>query len=83
MSNDKNAVLFYISFILAVLFLIYGLVWVYFFALIFAYPLGLVSFIIWRKIKSDNKKRNSSISAVLIAGVVLSMLSLIITLIAN
>ncbi|MGG5209152.1 hypothetical protein ACQWU4_09385 [Chryseobacterium sp. MIQD13] len=83
MSNDKNAVLFYISFILAVLFLIYGMAWAYFFALIFAYPLGLISFLIWIKIKSDNKKRNSSISAVLIAGLILSMLSLIVTLIVN
>ncbi len=63
-------------FVFALWFTIAGVFWVYWFALIFAYPFGVASLMIWFYIRKDGRRRNRIIPVLLIAGLVLSLLML-------
>ncbi len=79
----RNDILFYISLICALWFAVTGIFWVYWGALIVAYPVGLVSFFIWRSIRHENKKRTKFIPAILLVGLALSLAFLIGLLLRN
>ncbi|MBX2931041.1 MAG: hypothetical protein KF781_03715 [Chitinophagaceae bacterium] len=79
----KNDILFFIAIILALWFTVTGIFWVYWFAVIFAYPAGIASFFIWQTIKKDNKKRNKLIPFMLTIGLIASLAFLAYILIGN
>jgi hypothetical protein len=83
MNLSKNDILFATSLLLAIWFTLTGAVWVYWFALIFAYPAGVISFILWRKGRNlDNRsKRYKIIPIVLGIGLLLSLSTLVYLLI--
>ncbi|GAB1430492.1 hypothetical protein MASR2M18_13250 [Ignavibacteria bacterium] len=76
MKITANDVLFTLAILFAVWFTVLGIVWVYWFALIFAYPFGIASLVIWSYIKKDGKKRNKIIPVILIVGLLCSFSSL-------
>jgi hypothetical protein len=76
MTISKNDILFWTAIVTAIWFVLTGMVWTYWAALIIAYPVGLTSFTIWRIIKSDNKPRNKFIPRILLVGLTLSFLTL-------
>ncbi len=82
MKLTKSNVLFSIAILLALCFTAGGIFWVYWFALIIAYPLGIASLLIWFYIRKDGRKRNRAIPAILIAGLLLS-LSMLLPMIVN
>jgi len=73
MKITKNEILFYLGVICAVWFAWTGMVWTYNTALIIAYPIGLISFILWRLIKYENKRRTKVIPIILTIGLILSL----------
>lgn len=77
MSSTKSNLLFWTALITAVWFALSGMAWTYSAALIIAYPFGLTSFFLWRKIKSDQKSRNKYIPMTLALGLTLSLVTLI------
>jgi hypothetical protein len=79
----RNDVLFYLSLILAIWFACAGMVWTYFAALVIAYPFGIISFILWRMIRKEGRKRTKVIPMVLTTGLILSMAVLVFLLIWN
>lgn len=81
MKVTTNDVIFVIAAIFAAWFAFFGMVWTYWGALFVAYPFGLISFILWRVIKSDGKKRNKTIPIILSVGLVLSLSVLVYLLI--
>lgn len=81
MAITKNDIFFYLGLIGAIWFALTGIVWVYYAALFIAYPVGLISFIFWRAIKNENRKRTKFIPIVLAIGLTLSMSVLIYLLI--
>lgn len=81
MTITKNDILFYFGLLCAIWFAWLGMVWVYSAALFIAYPVGIVSFFIWRTIKNENKKRTKAIPIILAIGLVLSLSVLIYLLI--
>ncbi|WP_146052771.1 hypothetical protein [Aquimarina sp. I32.4] len=50
-----------------------GMAWIYWVALIIAYPFGLISLLIWLTLKKENKKRTKWIPRILTTGLVLSI----------
>ncbi|RZJ31135.1 MAG: hypothetical protein EOO48_02950 [Flavobacterium sp.] len=50
-----------------------GMVWTYCACLIIGYPFGLISYLLWKKIKADNNPRNRFIPKILIIGLILSI----------
>jgi nicotinamide riboside transporter PnuC len=81
MEIKKNDILFWIGIITSLWFAWTGMVWTYYACLVVAYPVGLVSFLIWQKIKTDNKPRNRFIPRILSVGLILSISVLIYLLI--
>jgi len=81
MKTKQNGILFWIGIVTAIWFALAGMVWAYWACLIIAYPVGLISYFIWRSIKSDNKQRNKFIPAILLIGLALSISVLIYLLI--
>lgn len=81
MKISKNDILFYLGLIFAIWFAWTGMAWTYNAALFIAYPFGLISFIIWRVIKIENKKRTKFIPIILSIGLILSLTILIYLLI--
>jgi NADH:ubiquinone oxidoreductase subunit 6 (subunit J) len=79
MRITKNDVLFAISLSLSLWFAGTGYIWTYGVAIIIAYPFGITSYLIWRYIKKDGKKRNKIIPIVIIAGLLLSLIALWLT----
>jgi len=77
----KNDILFFIAFFCALWFVCWGILWTYLAALFIAYPFGLISFLLWRSIRNENKKRTKIIPILLIIGLVLSFSVLIYFLI--
>lgn len=73
MNPTKNDILFGITILFAVWFMVAGIFWVYWFALIFAYPFGILSLIIWFRFRGDGRKRNYAIPVILIIGLILSL----------
>lgn len=81
MKLKKNDILFYISLLFAVWFAWTGMVWTYNAALFISYPIGIISFILWRIIKNENRKRTKFIPIILTIGLTLSLSVLLYLLI--
>lgn len=73
MKITKNDLLFILAVLFALWFSALGIIWVYWVALVCAYPLGIISFLIWRNIRKDGKKRNIAIPIILIIGLLSSL----------
>jgi small neutral amino acid transporter SnatA (MarC family) len=81
MEIKNNNVLFWTGIVTAIWFVWTGMLWVYSACLVISYPIGLISFFIWLKIKRDFKPRNRYIIRILITGLMLSLSVLILFLI--
>jgi hypothetical protein len=81
MNITKNDIFFYIGIICAIWFAWAGMVWTYWAALYIAYPIGIISFIFWRAVKNENRKRTKAIPITLTIGLILSLTVLIYLLI--
>ena len=68
-----NDILFFVSLLMAIWFAITGIIWSYMAALVIAYPIGIISFIIWLLIKHENKKRTRLIPITLTVGLTVSL----------
>jgi hypothetical protein len=79
MKRTKNDWIALISFLFSLWFLLAGTVWVRGAALIFAYPFGLISFILWRFFLEGNHKESKLIPTILSLGFALSILVLLVT----
>lgn len=73
MKTNKSNILFYIALLSAIWFAWMGMAWTYWIALFIAYPFGLISLLIWLKLKKENRKRNKWIPRVLLFGLILSL----------
>ena len=76
MTIKPGDILFWFGILTAIWFAWAGMVWTYWAALIVAYPVGLVSFLIWINIRSENEKRTKYIAIILVVGLILSISSL-------
>jgi hypothetical protein len=76
MTITKNDILFWTGILLALWFGLTGIAWTYWAALIIAYPAGLASFLIWRSIKSEKKRRTKIIPIILMVGLIVSLSTL-------
>jgi hypothetical protein len=83
MAVAKNDILFWISLLFAIWYALFGMIWVYWAALYIAYPIGALSFLLWKLIENDNKKRNKLIPVILIIGTLISLAFLIGLLLTN
>ena len=77
MKITRNDILFIVAVLFAVWFVAVGWVWVYYANIIYALPFGIASLVIWFFIKKDLKKRNKIIPALLVIGMVDSLLWLL------
>lgn len=77
MKTLKNDLLFVIGIALGLWFAATGIFWVYWAALMFAYPAGLIALLIWLAIRKDGRKRNIAIPVILLAGLALSLSMLV------
>lgn len=77
MKITRNDILFIVAVLFAVWFVSVGWVWVYYANIIYALPFGIASLAIWFFIKKDLKKRNKIIPALLVIGMVDSLLWLL------
>ncbi|MBW7840263.1 MAG: hypothetical protein H3C36_11640 [Chitinophagaceae bacterium] len=73
MGMTKNSILFALALLFALWFTAAGIIWAYWFAILFAYPFGITAFFIWRFIRKDGKKRNKAIPIILITGLLCSL----------
>ena len=73
MKITKNDVLFSVAVITAIWFALTGIVWVYWLAVVAAYPFGLLSFVLWLMIRSEGRKRTKLIPIVLAIGLFCSL----------
>jgi len=73
MKVTKNDILYWTGLLTAIWFAWTGMIWTYNAALVIAYPMGLISFLNWLKVKKDNKRRNIFIPIILAIGLVLSI----------
>ena len=80
MKITKNDVLFWLGLILAVWFAFTGIIWIYWLAVIIAYPFGLLSFILWRTIRKEKTKRVKLIPIILTVGLICSITVLVFLL---
>lgn len=69
----KNDLFFITAVSLALWFAVTSMFWPYWAALFIAYPFGIISLLIWRKIKKDGRKRNRVIPILLLVGLALSL----------
>jgi hypothetical protein len=76
--QKNNTALFILATITACWFAFTGVFWTYWIALFIAYPFGIVSFCIWKKIKADGRKRNIVIPIVLGVGLLSSLIALVL-----
>lgn len=73
-----------LAFICALWFLLMGWVWVYYFNVVFVFPLAIAGFFLWRYgRKANHKLFNKIIGWMLVAGVACSLGFLIFVLIGN
>ena len=77
MKITRNDILFIVAVLFAVWFVAVGWVWVYYANIIYALPFGIASLVIWFFIKKDLNKRNKIIPALLVIGMVDSLLWLL------
>jgi hypothetical protein len=80
MKITKNDALFWLGLILAIWFAFAGIIWVYWLAAVIAYPFGLLSFILWLKIRKENTKRVNLIPIILVVGLSCSLAVLVFLL---
>lgn len=73
MKIRTNDILFVAAILIGLWFAAAGIIWVYWFNIIFAYPFGIAALLIWLKLKKDGKKRNKVIPVILIIGLLLSL----------
>lgn len=83
MKITKNDILFVTAVLFSIWFAGTAYIWVYWAALIISYPFGIISFLIWRYLKKDGKKRNKIIPILLTIGLIFSLGVLITALIRN
>jgi ABC-type phosphate transport system permease subunit len=83
MKRTKNDWIALISFLFSLWFLLAGTVWVRGAALIFAYPFGLISFILWRFFLKGDRKESKLIPTILGFCFVLSLLVLLFSWFSN
>jgi hypothetical protein len=81
MAISKKDILFWTGIVTAIWFAWTGMVWTYNAALLIAYPIGLISYLIWRNIRKDNYPRNKFIPRILLFGLTLSLSVLVYLLI--
>jgi ABC-type phosphate transport system permease subunit len=77
MKRTKNDWIALISFLFSLWFLLAGTVWVRGAALVFAYPFGFVSFVLWRFFLTGERKESKLIPTILGFGLVLSLVVLL------
>jgi MFS family permease len=77
----KNGLLFWIAILTALWFASAGMVWFYMAALFIAYPVGLVSLLIWARLSDKKHPKQKIIIKILSVGLILSMSALICMLI--
>ena len=73
MKINKSDLLFYTAILFAIWFSWAGMVWIYCAALILAYPIGIISLLIWLYLKKENRSRNKLIPRILSVGLLLSL----------
>jgi ABC-type phosphate transport system permease subunit len=73
----KNETLFILSILCALIFMVTGIFWVYWIALIIAYPFGILALVLWNIIRKDHKRRNVIIPIMLVVGFLLSIAMLL------
>jgi hypothetical protein len=83
MQIRKEDIIFTTSLLAAIWFAWTGMVWVYWAAVFVAYPVGLISFFLWRLIRNEGRKRTKLIPIILITGLVLSLGTLVYLLIRD
>ncbi|MBS1538157.1 MAG: hypothetical protein JST20_10470 [Bacteroidetes bacterium] len=83
MKPNKNDILFSIGLLCAVWFACTGIIWVYYLALFISYPVGVISFLMWKLIKSEQRKRTRFIPIILAVGMILSLTVLVLLLLSN
>lgn len=83
MNITKNDLLFYSGLLSAVWFACLGMFWPYYIALFIAYPVGILSYVLWRNVKHENRERTKFIPIILTLGLLLSLSALIVLLIKN
>lgn len=83
MRVTRNDVFFYLGLLCAVWFALMGFVWTYNAALVIAYPVGLLSLVLWWMIRREARKRTKAIPIVLGIGLTLSLSVLVTLLITN
>ena len=76
MDKKREHILFWIAIVSAILFLLFGFIWIYWIALIIAYPFGILSFLLWYQLRKYKKIRNNIIIYLLIIGILISISSL-------
>jgi hypothetical protein len=79
MHRTKNDWIALISFLLALWFSLTGIIWVYGAALFIAYPLGILSFVLWRFFLKGERRESKLIPTILSLGFILSLLVLVVT----
>lgn len=81
MKLTRNDFLFYLSLIFAIWFASTGMVWTYNAALFIAYPVGIISLVMWTIIRNENRKLTKFIPIILTIGLTLSLSVLVCLLI--
>jgi len=80
-SIGRNDIIFSLALVTAIWFALAGMVWVYWAAVVIAYPFGLISYLLWRGIRTEKRKRARVIPVILSLGGMLSIGMLIYLLI--
>mgnify|MGYP007043343979 CR=1 FL=1 len=76
MKVDKSNVLYFVGLICAIWFALTGWLWLYWGALIIAYPFGLIAFIIWLVLRKKDEKRADWLYMILLLGFGVSLMAL-------
>ncbi len=70
-------IMFWLGILTAAWFAFLGFFWTFNAALIIAYPIGLISLVIWLILRKDHRSRNKVIIAILLTGLVISLTALL------
>jgi hypothetical protein len=84
MPMSRKNIYFYLSLAFAIWFLITSPLWTYAMNVVISFPFGIISFLLWKKSSSiPGEQRYRIIPKILIAGVAVSVLSLLGFLMTN
>ena len=72
-----NTILFVLAILFALVAAFAGMIWIYYVALWVGIPCLLVSYLLWKKIKSDGKQRNIVIPILLVIAMIASLSALV------